>query len=72
MFFFILVFFLLDIIIVFLTKFLSWSLIGVKGQLNRHGDLPFTVFFVFFFFYCIFRSRVWWVTFSDSPKKIFS
>ena len=54
MFFFILVFFLLDIIIVFLTKFLSWSLIGVKGQLNRHGDLPFTVFFFFFFFFTVF------------------
>ena len=51
MFFFTLVFFLLDIIIVFLTKFLSWSLIGVKGQLNRHGDLSFTVFLFFFLLY---------------------
>ena len=57
MFFFILVFFLLDIIIVFLTKFLSWSLIGVKGQLNRHGDLPFTVFFFFFFFLLYFSKQ---------------
>ena len=54
MFFFILVFFLLDIIIVFLTKFLSWSLIGVKGQLNRHGDLPLTVFFFLFCFFTVF------------------
>ena len=68
MFFFILIFFLLDTVIVFLTKLLSWSPVGVKGQLNRHGDLPFIVFF----FYCIFRSRVWWVTFRESPKKIFS
>lgn len=57
MFFFILVFFLLDIIIVFLTKFLSWSLIGVKGQLNRHGDLPFTVFFLFCFFTVFFEAE---------------
>ena len=57
MFFFILVFFLLDIIIVFLTKFLSWSLIGVKGQLNRHGDLPFTVFFCCFFFLLYFSKQ---------------
>ena len=57
MFFFILVFFLLDIIIVFLTKFLSWSLIGVKGQLNRHGDLPFTVFFFFSFFTVFFEAE---------------
>ena len=57
MFFFILVFFLLDIIIVFLTKFLSWSLIGVKGQLNRHGDLPFTVFFFCFVFLLYFSKQ---------------
>ena len=57
MFFFILVFFLLDIIIVFLTKFLSWSLIGVKGQLNRHGDLPFTVFLFCFVFLLYFSKQ---------------
>ena len=50
MFFFILIFFLLDTVIVFLTKYLSWSPVGVKGQLNRHGDLPFIVFFFTVFF----------------------
>ena len=50
MFFFILIFFLLDTVIVFLTKFLSWSPVGVKGQLNRHGDLLFIVFFFTVFF----------------------
>ena len=49
MFFFILIFFLLDTVIVFLTKYLSWSPVGVKGQLNRHGDLPFIVFFLLYF-----------------------
>ena len=50
MFFFILIFFLLDTVIVFLTKYLSWSPVGVKGQLNRHGDLPFIVFFFLLYF----------------------